>query len=479
MRPGQKVHFVGIGGIGMSGLARVLLQLGWQVSGSDLKSSSITHRLEEMGARIYVGHRAENLEHADLVVLSSAIQLANPEVQEAQRRELTIYSRSQVLAYLMRSRYGIAIAGTHGKTTTSSMTTDMLEQCGLRPTSVIGGEVHNIGSNAQLGAGPHLVCEADESDASFLDYTPRVAVVTNIDSDVNLSAPHFAGHNFDYEKTMIRIVDMFVDFMNQVPADGKLILCADSELVLQQLPKVHSPFMTYGLSDRADLTARHIVLEGFTSRCRVVLRGKELGKLHLQIPGRHNVQNALAALAVGLEIGLSFDQCAAALENFGGVKRRFQILGVFGGITVVDDYAHNPAKVKAALHAAQSGAKGRVIGVFQPHRYTRTKFLAHEFAGAFEDADLLLMTDIYSAGEVPIVGVRTEMLLELIKGHGCPQANHIHHTPGQKEVIDFLVRECRAGDVVITMGAGDVGSWGARLCDFLDATKNTSRAAAI
>ena len=478
MKPGQRVHFVGVGGIGMSGLARVLLQLGWDVSGSDLKSSSITHKLEEMGARIYMGHRAENLEYADVVVLSSAIGSTNPEVTEAYRRELTVYSRSQVLAYLMSQRFGIAIAGTHGKTTTSSMVTDMLEQCGLRPTSVIGGEVLNIGSNAQLGAGPHLVCEADESDASFLDYHPKVAVVTNIDSDVNLSAPHFEGHNFDYEKTMKRIVDMFVDFMNQVPSDGKLLLCADSDLILEQLSKVKAPYMTYGLSAKADLTADHIVLDGFTSRCRVLLRGQELGPMRLQIPGRHNVQNALAALAVGLEIGLTFEQCATALENFGGVKRRFQILGVFGGVTVVDDYAHNPAKVKAALHAAKSGAtQGRVIGVFQPHRYTRTKFLAHEFGGAFEDADVLLMTDIYSAGEVPIVGVRTEMLMELTRQHGKPTS--IHHTPGQKEVIDFLLRECREGDVVITMGAGDVGSWGARLCDFLVATKPHTRAAAI
>lgn len=476
MNPEHAVHFVGIGGIGMSGLARVLLQLGWRVSGSDLKANSITDTLQQMGARICLGHQAANVEGCDVVVLSSAITSANPELQEAQRLGLQILSRSQVLSFLMNSRFGIAIAGTHGKTTTSSMVTDMLEKCGLRPTSVIGGEVMHIGSNAQLGAGPHLVAEADESDASFLDYFPKVAVVTNIDSDVNLSAPHFAGHNFDYAKTMEKIEAMFVDFMNQVPDDGKLILCADADLVMAQLPKVKSPHTTYGLNPKANLTVSEVRLEGFTSKSTVVLNGKALGSLHLTIPGRHNVQNALAALAVGLELGLTFEECARALETFGGVKRRFQILGEYCGVTVVDDYAHNPAKVKAALHAAKSGAKGRVIGVFQPHRYTRTKFLAHEFAEAFVDADILVMTDIYSAGEMPIVGVRSEMLIDLVKSHGEPR--QIVHTPGQKDVQDFLLQECQPGDVVITMGAGDVGSWGARFCDFLaDKVARSAKAA--
>ncbi len=475
MNPDQHVHFVGVGGIGMSGLARVLLQLGWKVSGSDLKSSHITEGLVAMGATFYQGHQAENIANCEVVVLSSAIQHTNPEVAEAHRRGLTILSRSQVLSYLMNTRFGIAIAGTHGKTTTSSMVTDMLEKCNLRPTSVIGGEVMHIGSNAQLGAGPHLVAEADESDASFLDYFPKVAVVTNIDSDVNLSAPHFEGHNFDYEKTMEKIVSMFLDFMNQVPPEGKLILCADADLVLEQIPRITAPWMTYGLSPKADLTAKNVKLIGFTSTCTVVLKGEELGILRLQTPGRHNIQNALAALAVGLEIGLTFEQCSSALESFGGVKRRFQVLGDFSGVTVVDDYAHNPAKVMAALHAAKSGATGRVIGVFQPHRYTRTKFLAHEFAGAFVDADILVMTDIYSAGEVPIVGVKSEMLIDLVKNHAKNPI--VVHASGQKEVTDYLLSTCQPGDVVITMGAGDVGSWGARFCDFLSARNRTAKAA--
>jgi UDP-N-acetylmuramate--alanine ligase len=476
MEPGQRVHFVGIGGIGMSGIARVLLQLGWSVSGSDLKSTNITQRLAEMGARIYLGHQGSNVDQCDVVVLSSAIGGTNPEVTAAEEKGLIIQTRSQVLGFLMRTRYGIAVAGTHGKTTTSSMVQHLLEVCGLRPTAVIGGEVYQIGSNAQLGAGPHLVAEADESDASFLELDPKVAVITNIDSDVNLSAPHFAGHNFDYDKTMDLITKMFVDFMNRVPNDGKLILCADAELLMKEAAGVDRPKLSYGLTPRADLSARDIELIGFESVCTVVLHGESLGQMKLRIPGRHNVQNALAAVAVGLEVGLEFPQISEALSSFQGVKRRFQILGDFDGVTVVDDYAHNPAKVQAALHAARAGARGRVVGVFQPHRYTRTKFLAHEFASAFEDADVLLVTDIYSAGEVPIVGVKAEGLVEMIRAHGKPAT--VLFTPGQKDVIDYLVRDCRTGDVVICMGAGDVGAWGNRLCDFLG-PKRTARAAAI
>jgi UDP-N-acetylmuramate--alanine ligase len=458
----------------MSGIARVLLQLGFQVSGSDLRANSITDALQKMGATIFEGHRAENIQNVDTVVLSSAITESNPELRAAQEQGLQLWSRSQMLGFLMRTRFGIAIAGTHGKTTTSSMVAHLLEYCNMRPTSVIGGEVFGLGSNAQLGVGPHLVAEADESDASFLELEPKVAVITNIDSDVNLSAPHFAGHNFDYDKTMAMITQMFVDFMNRVPEDGKLILCADCELVLQQRHLVGSRSLTYGLDPRSELTATDLQLRGFASHCTVVLHGQRLGTLSLSIPGKHNIQNALAAVAVGLELGLTFEQISAGLAAFQGVKRRFQILGQQAGVTVVDDYAHNPAKVQAALHAARCCATGRVIAVFQPHRYTRTKFLAHEFASAFTDADLLLLTDIYSAGEVPIVGVKAEMLLDKIRQHGKPL--RAVHTPGQKEVIEYLLREARPGDVVMLLGAGDVGSWGTHLLDFL--TEPVTRKAA-
>jgi UDP-N-acetylmuramate--alanine ligase len=476
MKPGQRIHFVGIGGIGMSGIARVMLQLGYQVSGSDLKASPITQNLQELGATFYQGHQASNIRDVDTVVLSTAINESNPEVKEALDRGLQILIRSQMLGFLMRTRFGIAIAGTHGKTTTSSMVAHLLEYCQLRPTSVIGGEVYGLGSNAQLGAGPHLVAEADESDASFLELEPKIAVITNIDSDVNLSAPHFAGHNFDYDKTMAMIETMFVDFMRRVPLDGKLVLCADAPLVMEQRSKVSAPVVTYGLNPEADITAVDLHLKGFACQCTVVVRGRRVGSMRLNIPGKHNIQNALAAVAIGLELGLTFEQISAGLGAFQGVKRRFQILGTQGGVTVVDDYAHNPAKVMAALHAARCCTQGRVIGVFQPHRYTRTKFLAHEFAEAFDDADLLLMTDIYSAGEVPIVGVKTEMLIEKVR-QGSSKARVVH-TPGQKEVIDFLRREARPGDVVMLLGAGDVGSWGPPLLDFLTQPV-TRRAAAL
>lgn len=465
MQPGKRIHFVGIGGIGMSGIARVLLQLGYKVSGSDLKMSPIMQELQQLGARICVGHQAENLTEVDTIVLSSAITDQNPEVREAHRQGLQMVSRSQMLGFLMRTRFGIAVAGTHGKTTTSSMVAHLLEYCGLRPTSVIGGEVYKLGSNAQLGAGEHLVAEADESDASFLELEPKIAVITNIDSDVNLSAPHFEGHNFDYQKTMQMIETMFVDFMRRVPQDGHLVLCADADLVMEQRAKVEAPVTTYGLHPGADITAVDLHLKGFASRSTVFIRGQRAGVLQLSIPGKHNIQNALACVAVGLQLGLSFEQISQAMAAFQGVKRRFQILGSPGGITVVDDYAHNPAKVQAALHAARCCAEGRVIGVFQPHRYTRTKFLAHEFAGAFGDADLLLMTDIYSAGEVPIVGVKSEMLIDKVRQHGLP--SEVIHTPGQKEVIDYLRRHAREGDVIMLLGAGDVGSWGNALLGFL------------
>lgn len=465
MKEGQHIHFVGIGGIGMSGIARVLLQMDWKVSGSDLKSSSITRGLTELGATIYEGHCAENVREADVVVLSSAIPAQNPEVVEAKRLGLTLYGRAEMLGFLMRNRHGIAVAGTHGKTTTTSMVACVLESAQLRPTVVIGGEVNDIGSNAQLGCGPHLVAEADESDASFLDLDPKIAVVTNVDADVNLSAPPFAELNFDFDKTMKKVEQMFTDFMQSVPDDGLLVLCMDHDRGRRLGLAVARPRLTYGFADESDVTCRDLVLKGFGSSCEILYKGKRLGRLRLKVPGRHNVQNAMAAIAVGLGLGIDFAVMARALEGFEGVQRRFQILGEFSGVTVVDDYAHNPQKISAALHAARSAQPGRVIGVFQPHRYTRTKFLVHEFATAFEDADLLLVTDIYSAGELPIVGTSARTVIEAIRKHGKP--TEIIHTPGKAEMIRFLSANCRPGDVVVTLGAGDIGAWGASLCDYL------------
>lgn len=463
MRQGQHVHFIGIGGIGMSGIARVLLEMGWKVSGSDLKSSSITGALEEMGARIYVGHRAENVVQADIVVLSSAIPDENPELVEARVRELKIIERSQMLAFLMRQKFGIAVAGTHGKTTTTSMIAKVLDLAELRPTVIIGGEVNDIGSNAKLGGGFHLVAEADESDASFIHLEPKIAIVTNIDADVNLSAAPFRDLNFDSEQTLIRVEEMFEVFARRVPEDGRLILCWDHARVRALGQKVDLPKLTYGFHEEADLTVRDLQLDGLRCRCEVVYQGNVLGIMQLNVPGRHNVANALAAVAVGLELGLPTATILAALAVYEGVQRRFQILGEAQGVTVVDDYAHNPQKVAAALHAAKTAVaktRGRVIAVFQPHRYTRTKFLFEDFCHAFEESDVLLVTDIYSAGESPILGLRIENLIEGISAVN-PQLE-IHHTPKEGDVLRRLSLVARSGDLVVTLGAGDVGRWGSR-----------------
>lgn len=463
MRQGQHVHFIGIGGIGMSGIARVLLEMDWKVSGSDLKSSSITGGLEEMGARIFVGHRAENVVDADIVVLSSAIPEENPELVEARRRNLQIIERSQALAFLMRQKFGIAVAGTHGKTTTTSMVAKVLDLADLRPTVIIGGEVNDIGSNAKLGGGFHLVAEADESDASFIHLEPRVAIVTNMDADVNLSAAPFRDLNFDSERTMTRVEEMFEVFARQVPADGCLVLCWDHERVRALGAKVDLPAITYGFHEEADLRAVDLQLDGLKSRCDVVYQGASLGELTLHVPGRHNVSNALAAVAVGLALQLPVATILSALSQYEGVQRRFQILGEIDGVTVVDDYAHNPQKVAAALHAARTAVapqKGRVVAVFQPHRYTRTKFLFEDFCHAFNDCDLLLVTDIYSAGESPILGLRVENLLEGI----LRNSPHLeaYHTPKEADVLRRLALLTQPGDLVITLGAGDVGRWGSR-----------------
>lgn len=463
MRQGQHVHFVGIGGIGMSGIARVLLEMGWKVSGSDLKSSSITGGLEEMGARIYVGHRAENVAEAEVVVLSSAIPTENPEVQEAVRRGLELVQRCEMLAFLMRQKYGIAVAGTHGKTTTTSMVAKVLEHANLRPTVIIGGEVNDIGSNAKLGGGYHLVAEADESDASFIHLEPQIAIVTNMDSDVNLSAEPFLDVNFDAAETMNRVKSMFETFSNRLPGDGRLILCWDHERVRELATKVDRPKTSYGFHPESDLTVKDLKLDGLRCVAEVVYQGQSLGVMQLNVPGKHNVLNALAAVAVGLEIGIPGADILGALGKYEGVQRRFQILGENSGVTVVDDYAHNPQKVAAALHAAKTAVAkthGRVVAVFQPHRYTRTKFLFEEFTQCFGDSDILLVTDIYSAGEPPILGLRVENLVDEIASNF--PAVEIYHTPKEADVMRKLDSVCRPGDLVITLGAGDVGRWGSR-----------------
>ena len=466
------IHFVGIGGIGMSGIARVLLDLGYSVSGSDLRCTRLTEQLKERGATIFEGHRATNVRDADMIVVSSAIRPDNPEIVAAREAGMPIYQRAQMLGYLMRSRYGIAIAGTHGKTTTTSMIALLLEYNEMNATVVVGGELNDIGSNAKLGTDRYLVAEADESDASFLHLEPSLAVITNIDSDVNLGAEAFRDAGYDYDKVMTRVVECFEAFLARLPSNGLAVLCTDNERVRSILPRVKRRVVTYALDYPADFTAREVRLEEFHSSCMVYYREKRLGHLHLQVPGRHNIQNALAAIAVGMELGIKFQDVRKALEAFCGVQRRFQVYGEHSGILVVDDYAHNPAKVKAALHSARTGWKKRVIAVFQPHRYTRTRFLYEEFLGVFDQADRLIVTDIYAAGEEPIVGVKAENLADDIRNRGGHP--DVIHMKTLNEVVDYLEHNLKPGDLVLTLGAGDVNTVAQKLTDFLTAPNDTS-----
>lgn len=448
------IHFVGIGGIGMSGIAMVLLEMGYKVSGSDLKASRITKRLEMLGATCYADHNSENVIGADVIVVSSAIPEDNPEIIEARKRNIKIIQRAEMLGSLMKEKTGIAVAGTHGKTTTTSMVAKVLEYNGLNPTVVIGGELNDSGSNAKLGYDPYFIAEADESDASFLNLSPKIAIITSIDSDVNLNVMPYSACNFDYEMTMKKIKENFLIFINRIPDDGKIILCSDNSHIRELIPEISKPIITYGINSGADLEASNISLARFCSTSTVKYKGKILGELTLRVPGKHNVLNALASIAVGLQIGMDFDSIKEALFDFQGVKRRFQIYGEIGDVLIVDDYAHNPSKIKAALHAAQTGWKNRVVAVFQPHRYSRTMFLFNEFTEAFSDADVLIVTDIYSAGEEPILGIKGENIAETI--HSKVKKKEVFYIPKAEDVIAFLHKNSRPGDLIITLGAGDI-----------------------
>jgi UDP-N-acetylmuramate--alanine ligase len=449
----RHIHFIGMGGIGMSGIAKVLLEMGYTVSGSDLKVSHMLKKLELLGARCFIGHSADNVGDADVVVISSAIPEKNPEIVEARRRDIPVIQRAEMLGVLMRDKNGIAVAGTHGKTTTTSMIAAVLEHNGLDPTVVIGGELNDIGSNAKLGKDQYLIAEADESDASFLNLNPRIAVVTNIDSDVNMNVMPYAACNYDYDSTMSVITNNFIKFISKVPENGMVVLCTDNDRIREILPEVKCRALTYGL-EGGDIHVKDVALHEFCSTSTVVYQGEVLGRLELRVPGRHNIQNALAAIAIGLRLGLSFKGIADALWSFEGVQRRFQILGEVNGVRVVDDYAHNPSKIRAALHAARTGSRRRVVAVFQPHRYSRTRFLFNEFTGAFNDADVLVITDIYSAGEPPVVGIRSEILADAI-AKATPHLKVVH-IPRCDDVLPYLLKTSEDGDLVITLGAGDI-----------------------
>ncbi len=447
-RKGLKIHFVGIGGIGMSGIAELLINLGYRVTGSDLRRSDTTERLAGLGAEIRTGHAAENVPaDGHVVVVSSAVRPDNPEVVEAHRRKIPVIPRAEMLAELMRMKYGIAIAGTHGKTTTTSMVATILATAGWDPTAVVGGKLNSLGSNAKLGRGDFLVAEADESDGSFLKLSPTVAVVTNIDPE-----------HLDFYSGIGQIKETFLHFINKVPFYGFAVLCVDHPNVQELIPSVEKTFVTYGFSPQADYRADAVVADGMTSRFHIVRRGERLGEATLRAPGRHNVSNAVAAAAVAAELGVPFDRICAGLSDYRGVHRRFQVKGERGGITVVDDYGHHPAEIRATLAAARSVWPGRrlVVG-FQPHRYSRTHALFRDFVSAFHDADLLFVFDVYPAGEEPIAGASGERLCDAIRDDGHKA---VHYAGKAADAAGEVAPRLRPGDIFLTMGAGDVWKLG-------------------
>ena len=440
LAPSQRVHFIGIGGIGMSGIAEILLTMGYSVSGSDLKRSSVTERLEGMGASIYVGHAAGNAAAADVVVASSAVSAQNPEVMEARSRKIPVIQRAEMLAELMRLKYGIAVAGMHGKTTTTSMIAAVLAGGGLDPTVVVGGRVDALGSNARLGTSQYLVAEADESDRSFLKLSPVLAVVTNLDRE-----------HMDSYSSMEDVDDCFVEFMDKLPFYGATTACIDNERLRGVLPRVRRKVFTYGESTDADFRLQMLPKsDGCHATFVVNYRGLLLGTFELHVPGRHNVLNATAAIAVGVQLGIGAAEIAKGLATFRGVDRRFQVKGEVRGITVIDDYGHHPTEIVATLKAARDCGYGKVHVVFQPHRYTRTRDLMAEFAGAFADADSVEVLDIYAASEEPIEGVTGQALAGAI--HDCSAS----YAANVQDAVAALAGKAQAGDAVMTLGAGSV-----------------------
>ena len=449
----------------MSGIAELLANLGYEVSGSDARRSDVTDRLEGLGVRIAAGHAPANVGEADVVVVSSAIGSDNAEVAAAKARHIPVIPRAEMLAELMRMRYGIAVAGAHGKTTTTSMVALVLDRAGLDPTAVIGGRLSAFGSNARLGSGDYIVAEADESDRSFLKLSPAIAVITNIDRE------HMESYG-----TWDNLQTAFADFANKVPFYGAVIACADDRPMRELLPRLTRRVITYGLSD-ADVTGEDMQLQAFGSTCRVTHRAgggthRELGQLHLRVPGRHNVLNALAAITVAVEVGIPFEKVAAALAEFQGAERRFQTRGEADGVLVIDDYGHHPTEIAAVIAAARAGIDRRIVAVFQPHRYSRTQQLMDEFAGAFAGAGVIVLTDIYAAGEAPIAGVTAAALAASIRQRTSAPVELI---PALDDLPAAVAGLTRPGDLVLTLGAGSIGGVGDRILDAIRAARKESR----
>lgn len=438
----------------MSGIAELLLNLGYSVTGSDLRESEATQRLQSLGAQLFMGHKEANLSgNPSVVVISTAVKFSNPEVLEARKRNIPVIPRAEMLAELMRMKFGVAVAGSHGKTTTTSMIAAVLSAAGLDPTMVIGGRVRSLGSNAKLGQGAILVAEADESDGTFLLLSPTIAVVTNIDRE-----------HMDFYQTMDRLSESFLTFINKVPFYGLAVLCLDHPTVRALIPKVKKRFTTYGLSPEADFCARDLRTEAMEVQFSVTHRSKPMGKLRLRLPGRHSATNALAAVAVAYELEIPFSQLADALESFTGIHRRFEIKGESRGIMVIDDYGHHPVEIQATLQAVRDGWKRPLTVVFQPHRYSRTRDLFDEFLISFERADRLVLTEVYAAGEEALPGIGGEALYQAIKRRGHLEVEFI---PDKREITGQLVPRLRAGDIVLTLGAGDIYKVGEEIVEAL------------
>jgi UDP-N-acetylmuramate--alanine ligase len=461
----RRAHFVGIGGIGMSGLAEILRTRELEVTGSDMKPNDITRRLETMGVRVDVGHRAENVEGADVVVFSSAINSGNPEIVRARELEIPIIPRAEMLAELMRVKYCVLIAGSHGKTTTTSIVATVLRHAGLDPTVVVGGKVNALGSNARLGEGDLFIAEADESDGSFLKLTPTIGVITNIDAE-----------HLDHYGTHEKVKDAFVEFANKIPFYGLAVLCVDHPHVQAILPRVNRRLVTYGMSRHADYRAKNPQFAGLETHFEAYRRGESMGSFTVRMPGAHNVLNALAVIAVADELEVPLDVVCEAIAGFHGVQRRFTIVGTpsltkngkKGDVMIVDDYGHHPAEIEATLDAAQRGFDRRVVVAFQPHRYTRTQSLFEDFTRSFNKADLVIVTEVYPAGEKPIEGATGKALAEAIRAHGH---HAVMYVPDKNQVADELFKEVEPGDLVIALGAGDINASARKLSAMLTPAK--------
>jgi UDP-N-acetylmuramate--alanine ligase len=445
----KKLHFIGIGGIGMSGIAEILLDQGFNVSGSDRALSEVTERLQLLGAITFEGHRASNIaDDVDTVVYSSAVQPDNPEILEAQRRKIPIVRRAEMLAEVMRLKYGIGIAGTHGKTTTTSMTSLVLMEGGLDPTVIVGGKLSGLGgTNARLGRGEFIVVEADEYDRSFLSISPTIAVLTTLETD-----------HLDCYRDLEDIKSAFIQFANKVPFYGFIVVCLDEPALLDIMPNLSKKkIITYGLNPQADVQAVDIRHKDNTTTFALLHGNKELGVITLQVPGNHNVQNSLGAIAVGLELGVPFEKIKSGIEKFAGVYRRWEKKGELNGATVYDDYAHHPTECRATLAGVKAGWRRRVVCVFQPHLYSRTRDFYEDFGKSFLLSDVLIVTDIYPAREEPIQGVSGELIVNAAKQFGHKD---VHYVPEKKDIPAFLKSIVKSGDIVITMGAGDIWKYG-------------------